>query len=271
MNDNSNSLKDLIPVFGVFAVAIGLIKIYCFYINFNINITDYLEISEVLTLFFDSLLLIGFGFVFGFIAQILNIGLMGSQFQQSDNNEYLKEKNVFRRYLNYFKNKKKVLLISLFLIILISAPYAIVSGHLHSLKYTVLMVLSPFFIMFVLNELDYVYSSFTGLNLEKSVKFYVIILSVVTCYVVLNSKEEAIVTNENKGLFSIELGFEKEVLKSNDSVFYVGRTKNYFIFYNSILKQSEVYSSKDLKFVKIKNKPVHSSGHPESVTIYSSK
>lgn len=221
-------------------LVIGFAKFIIYYKSFNIPIIDYIEPSEIITLFADN------------IATSLTITTLlfwphkGIILPYIQHNKYI-DSNLFNRLSNYLDLMSTFLLlaITLFLLMMI---FLFFRPKIYNFELITYIIATPIIVILIpLITIE------IGININN--KLFQEVLTSLSLIVSFSSLIMLSTFNEIRkvkyGYYSntiVEL--ENEIIVSNDSRFYVGKTKSFFFFYSTSDRASMAYSCSKLKCIK---------------------
>ncbi|WP_157886786.1 hypothetical protein [Hymenobacter sp. PAMC 26628] len=229
-----------ISIISLALLVVGFSKFIIYYKAFNISIVDYIDPSEIITLFADNIAtasVIVMVLAVPYIGLILPYNLSGIDIGLE----------FFERLSRHFSLLLPLVAVGfvflvVFLLILWRRP-KIENFELarYIWAWPTITILVP---MMSLESGSY-YSI-------QSFQQYVIILSLIisfTFLILLATWNE--IQKVKTGYFSnVEVEFESDTLKSNVTEFYVGKTKSYLFFYSTQNKTSTAYLTGKLKSIK---------------------
>lgn len=222
-----------------FVIVIGYLDLYMYYKWFNIDIAEYLTVSEVIITSISNLFYAILYLVIPFIS--LEIFLHKSQ-------DYLEDKKRFSR------KQIVTLLIIICSLLSISMIAGIALEKLNDNPKLVLRFISQETTMILLALLGGwgFYDVFRD-SLKKNFKYPIEVLSLLTIvliYITLifynakNRRDDVLAKNEK----NIQIIFGSGItVATNDSIGFIGKTENYYFFYNRKQGTSNIYPCKDFK------------------------
>ena len=216
----------------VLLVVCGLSYNYLFYKNFGINITEYIDLSEGLFLFLpllSSYFIIFFVLFISFyyIDKILELG---------------SEKNR-KESIN-----ARIIIIIILTTILISGLFISTNVFNQPSVYGLITLIIFFAVPFFFNSLF----SFLGFSIPEILRdiFYILMICLSIILMVSVSKTNRVKTR--KGYKQFEVIFREKAdstIKSDSTMYYLGRTKNYLFLYYFKDKKTTILNVSDIKKV----------------------
>ncbi len=224
-----SKLAQNIPAFTVVLVLFGFFNIYSYYLSFGIDITSYVEPSEILfsfsSLFFNATLIIC-------TAAVYTVGdLINDKLNQWKPNAKTLFKFLFGSI--YF----------LFISFCTNLVYKIFPNSLET--NTVLDSVRIFILLFVI----IVASRWKSRPFSK----YVFIVSVSLLILLQrNSQIHSLIVDDKQPFYQVELKFADSNLTTDSTLLYVGSSSNYIFFWNVVKNSASVYPLKELKQIDIR-------------------
>ncbi|WP_028872326.1 hypothetical protein [Psychroserpens burtonensis] len=238
--DKIEKIVKLIPVGTFLIIVASSIKLAIYYSVFNINIVDYIGISEYIPLFIDDLhsLLYVLGSIFlGFV-----VGEFASKEKKKDKKEK-RDKPDDRKSLRI----RFIIIISILLILsscVIYFSFDSISERLEKLDF-------PFFVIMICLLI-------IRTTYEKNSKVFLIswFLSILIIPIAINGYQEAYAVLDNRTDFNYELILFDNVSGSGSNLDYLGKSNDYLFLYDRKNKQSIIKPIKNLKELRIKEKTI---------------
>ena len=247
-----NRTKDWLPVVGSFLIFVSILKAMFFYFAFGIRITDLIEFSEALLLFFDDILFT--------LASVIIVAL------------YMLIYNATRRFSHKDKN---------ILTTLVSGNYMVYIVYLAftAIGFFLFMILVEFYHKNWLIVLSYLLGSmpilamaiiFPAISARTSgakklnmdnikakeigmLYIGIIFLLAIIVTNLLNVYSELEKIFSGKNLQYVKCVFQdKGTVETNKDTVYLGRTRNNIIFYLPKEKKSLIVATKDLNTFEVK-------------------
>ena len=97
--DNSNNFSVLIPYLGSFIIFLGVIRLMFYYYSFNVRILNFLEFTEILTSFFDILLLVIITIIVAMINHFVIQDVRENERRNRLNAQLMEESSFRKRFL----------------------------------------------------------------------------------------------------------------------------------------------------------------------------
>jgi hypothetical protein len=240
VNIKREFLKIIIPYIGTFLIFLGMLKLTIYYNAFNIKINHFLEITEVLTAFFNDLIFVSVTFA---VVILINFLMITDSELQTDNkfhNDYVNEKSLKKRIVAWLKKLSLLLICDILFLVM-----WIVSKILHKniLSSTSLWVgiNVQFVLMFLL--IEYKRKHFIVYNRPLGASLYnTILFSIVVVIAILTSTyNEISYVKEKKKYINTSFKVKEQEIISDSTHYYIGQTKNYLFFYDETKNRTSVF------------------------------
>ncbi|MFK7900332.1 MAG: hypothetical protein AB8B61_06210 [Cyclobacteriaceae bacterium] len=229
MRINIESIGKILPIGGTFILLCSSLKLVLFYKQFNIKIADYIELSEYITVFIDDLIyyctIFGFGLIFTYI---LNL---------KKETSFTPEKHKKEGFFDY----KTLIIVPIIILGLLTSLFFIekeISSKLIIVKMGTILIYSAVHVIVSNKKWEFSYN--------------VIILVCIIIYSSFDGLIDSYKLMEKGNSESYKIILEKEEIKTNKNILYLGKTNKYIFTYNIELKESKIVLMKNLKSIKIK-------------------
>ncbi|RED91410.1 hypothetical protein [Marinoscillum furvescens] len=242
---------------GVISVTAGAIYNYFYYKAFDINIFDYVSLSETLVLFDEFLpfilVVLAISWPMPLILDRTAKELSEQSIGEGDGQKfspYIDKDGFFRRLLQHLKINIKV-----FLILIVFSPFLFFVDDIKGKEILRLILLLPIMI-FVLNYFKYelfdrlsrIHEERFSIRVEVVSHFLVIVIPVFILYCNLSIKR---VFWESDKVFQITFN-DGRTITSNDSIKYLGKTEKFIFFRDLNSEASLIYSINKIDETSIK-------------------
>lgn len=241
---NLKKIAEISPLIIGFLIFLGFLKLDLYYSHWNINISQYLDFSEILLSFLQDINIIFFFVVilatqstFGYIA-ISSIDKKVSQNQvQSETSQY---KGLVDQLEENIEKHKKVSLIAMIVLTLI---FGILFWWY--LKLTLLYLTFLGFVQIIAFSIDRFLSR--NENVVNPITFIIVFLGFTLCIskYEINQTEKHLVQYE----FTMVDGSE---ISTNAQLIFVGKTNNYVFLYDNENFNSKVMKTENISSISIK-------------------
>ena len=228
-------LVEISPIIGSFLVFMGFFKLYCFYGHWDINIINYLDFSEIILSFLNDLNILVFFSLLLLFQSIVGFGTVVAIDRHIAKRQSQTPSNRFQGVMPLLDevhehHPGKIVIASFVMTFL----FVILFLCLNQLKF--LYFSFVFFVQLVVYFLD----KFIGIKNDKTQLQLAFIITFV-CFTlgVCRYEIKDIELNPKK----VEIYTDKETFMTNDTIKFLGKTNNFYFFFDNIQKKSIVYSS----------------------------
>jgi hypothetical protein len=232
-------LRKMFPYLNYLAVGLGIAKLIVYYRAFGIDIVQYLELSEVLILFFNDILMF-----FVFLAIISIFAIFGGHSVADEQREVIENvlthQNKWRRFLEYLKGNYAFVLFVLAVSGSQTNRYFIVALVVHYFAYE---------LNFVLRKRYNTELSATYFNVGWFVLIFVLMG--------FRRLETEIRLAKEGGRYNgttLQLSKEESITTTDSTIAYIGKTKDYYYLYDKKKGNAVIIPSDKVERVDLKNK-----------------
>jgi len=226
------SVEKFLPLLSIVILLSSILKNYIYFSNFNININEYIDLSEFPLLFINDVLFYLL-FIISFLIYLPFIYLR----------TYFRNK-FGSKYFN-FNHTNKFIKISVPSIIILTIITCFGNSPL-DIKLAQIMVYLPLVLAFLLLYLDK--------DLEFSKK-YCLIVSIILMFVfsIFNAFSDIYKVENTKVKQKVTFNVDNKNIKTDKlKNIYLGKSRNFLFIYNKQTKETEVYKFEDIENFKIK-------------------
>jgi hypothetical protein len=250
---NFKNLSNHVAYLSSFIIFLGMVYNIYFYRYFGVRIVSYLSFSEIITSFFEILIVI-----------LLSIALLIIQFYIALNKEELKKDSVFKtRILNETKSIKifwlylKYHYVYFIVIVILFSCYFFSDIHLsQNIKEKALLscVLAIFIIAFSVAELE-LKRKYISLHTKKPWFIDIVLYCVMlTFFIVYFSHYQAKMIKKNKATFGVIIILEDNTqLISDSSNYFIGKTDSYIFFHHEKTNRTDIFPVSRIKQLTIES------------------
>lgn len=254
---NRAFIKNALPYLGSFIIALGIVKAYFYYKEFNILITEYLELGEALLLFSSDIMPLAIGLLLGIILNFLLY-----------NNNDIKRVSVFDekiRNTNSFLGRLKLYLKNYILIaalFFMNFIFWVVTFFIAPPNHQKFLIDSFFFVfscllllLIVVEEFKIAYDKKTGKEMPKQNQGLIILVMALFIISIGSSERDAFFkkyTNDSL-IYKMKLVNQKLLITSLDTT-YLGKTKNYLFLYSKSRNESIVLKNESIESFSVESK-----------------
>lgn len=244
----SNNYLKLLPYFGSVIIFFGVLRLICYYDYFGVNIVRFLQFSEIITSFFDTLYILIFLIIFSLIQNFLLENKNEVVQRNTLKNEILNEPKFLVRFKLYFALHGTIWFQMFGLLII----YSIISIFRGFNVYDVLKAFGLFASFFlcavVMSELEAKHHRLDSTQHERT--FYTTIgLFVIFMAILIGmSYDEASQVAKQKKYFGTSVKFNNDSTFVSDSMnYYIGNTQNYLFIHHQNENSTEVLPMAEIK------------------------
>lgn len=224
-------LSLMAPLIGAFLIFLGSLRLIVFYNFFDIHIVNYLEFTEIITSFLDVLAISVFFIVTSLIQGLWMNDQHRDEKQDSIRNQIYHEKSFFRRIFLYFKQNAELIILGAFISLIAFVIYLIYGKALSTIQNIGLLLFVFIFLTGLFYELEIRIQDYkSGVRVVFRTMLIGTIISLLTAYLANYQVDMIKNDNEHSG-YTITLN-NGEILKSDSTSYYIGKTRNYLFFYD---------------------------------------
>lgn len=246
MNIDTTKIKFLFPYIGTLLIICGYLKLHLYYSSFNIQISNYVEINEVLTLFLADAL-----------KYILLIFIVGLFFFLAESNPEIEKKENRKKDIieteEWFLRFKKFIQFTSFILIILSIflIFTIIAYIWNPLALNAFIVADTtiaimFIFLYILFEFKSRYFRKYGKPFHGT--YNNLILLVVMFFInVFQSAYIEMKTMRNENPYSVCFEYLSLDVQSSKTNIFLGQTKNYLLMYDLNNNEAQIFDRKDIK------------------------
>jgi hypothetical protein len=246
----NKTLKNFIPFIGTLLIVVGYLKISLFYKHFNIEIINYLEFSEILTIFLPDILKYCLFIFLGIGANFLLESKSETEKYHNIKVELTNSIKLKDRFKNHYNLNKELVWLS----ILILFIYLISFIWLREKFWDTLMgtFIIPSLLLFNIlllefrNKYKILYNKYFDPTINN-----IILLIFLFGLLTVSSVHSEIKETESKQELKITFSYLNETLNTSKSLKYVGQTRNFLFLYDLKKKESRIFEISELRNYKI--------------------
>ena len=247
------SWQDLIkltPLFYVYIVLISFMKQYIYYQFFNINISDYLELSEILVSFLDDTFIYALFIIYVFSVYIF----MSKGYLRFINMISRKIWMIIQKLLK--KESKPVQILDkhiwfFFLIISIGYGAIFVRNAIYHHEWIVFSIVRPLviisiIILFLMFHYSKLADKLNNIIIKELILFSIILF-------LFNIERAVLAVNQVKYKHKInitEIAFKDQNIKSGETRYFIGKTSNYIFLFDKDENKTTAYSLNGIIYIK---------------------
>ncbi|MEI6695639.1 MAG: hypothetical protein WCO13_06200 [Bacteroidota bacterium] len=239
---NEFSLSQYLTYVGPFLIFLGMTRLITFYNSFGVSITSYLNISEVLTSFFDIIILVVIFFTLLSIQNFLVKDKNDMEIANKKRQAIIEEVSFLKiclLYLNYFSNLIIYGLIVVFGFIIAHYCFNLNTTFTVSIWTGAFVFLLIFLIIQV--EIERKHIQFNSSVNKKRFIFFILYFLVFTYGVILYSSYQAGQIRRDKSTFGVNITLDNnQTLVSDSSNYFIGKTQNYVFIYHEKESKTDI-------------------------------
>jgi hypothetical protein len=257
MNEKSESIIiSYLPFLGSLVIFLGMARLIFYYSSFGIKIVTFLEFSEILTSFFDILIVAVVMILLAFIQDFLVMNKIDREEKAEAQQQIFDESNFWKRLLKYFKYHDTYFYSSLTLF-MVYWGWSFFNNIItyETLLLIPLMYLGVMTFLILFTEIDIKHRK---LNSSKSVRrlYNILMLSLfILISLVVMTRQEVANVKDNKSFFGTTIRFNTDsTFISDSSNYYIGKTQSYLFIYHERIKSVDVIPIREVKQITFKTK-----------------
>ena len=256
----------LLPLLSILTITLGFVYLRSFYSNFGIQIVDYLELSEVLTLFLDKLHIFYISIVSYFI---FNISLYISSYERAREREARgndikiekatsfnsRKDQIEKKALVRKKLRKALGKMGLVATIVAVVAYGLTYKYLDSLNLISVVVYGGYVgLIFGEYVADLEVFSKTRFDFigRNPIQMAVLIVLTLNTARALSMIEVNLIKKKHRNI-NVSFVLDDTLIQSDTSCYYLGKTKNFLFYYEADQPKATVYPMnriKQISFIK---------------------
>jgi len=235
--------------FPAYLIFLGSLKLIVFYKSFNIKIVEYIDFTEVLISFFDSVIFYTSIFI---LPMLLFWGFWGKSVGNANAETFGRKVQIkfYQRIKNDFTRNKFGFIFGTF-----GTIFLIFWGKWDENKIASFIIFPGMYLfIFTLRELEIAYKQQYDYSIPPTYFNTFLLLFMMTSYIISDTLKDATSIKHGYKYYGTEVQFDNETIKSDSIVTYVGQTRNYIFFYNLHKKESIIYPKSKLIKIKLTKK-----------------
>lgn len=244
-------IQVVLPFIGTTLLICGYIKLSIFYGYFNIEIYNYLEFTEILTLFMPDIIKNIMIISIAFFLVYLFVGNNHFERNAALHNTILESDSFWKRFKLLFKLNPTLAWLSFFTIIA-SIVMAIWFPE-RVANYILSSAIFPAIFFFNIIDFEYKrkYKAFNDEKLNPSYSNLAFVIFLFLIYTITSSYREIRAVQKTNKI--VEFTYQDKSVKSNNQKCYLGQTKNYLFMKNFEKKEVYIFERRLISDFKMKN------------------
>ena len=254
--NNEFKINQYLIYIGPFLIFLGMVRLITFYNSFGVPITSYLDLSEIITSFFDIIILVVIIFLYSSIQNFLANSKEDADKVNKKRQAVLNEVNSFKICLLYVKYLNSLIIYGfLFITGCIVAHYYFnwISAFAIFILAGVFIFLLVFIIVQV--EIERKHIQFNSTANRKRIILFMLYFLVFTIGVVQYSSFQASQIKNTKSTFGVSITLDNDnIFVSDSSNYFIGKTQNYVFIYHEKESKTDIIPMSRIKQITIKNR-----------------
>jgi hypothetical protein len=247
---DSKLIKVFIPFIGTILIVCGYIKLNIIFNHFDININNYLEFSEIITLFLPDIVknIIFIFFIFFIVYLFISTDKMDRNY--SEHKEIINTKSSWKRFKLFFKKYQMIGTWSI-LIFIITIVLAIwFPEKLYNYILTNATIPAIFIFNWISHEFKRKYNLVNDKEMSSSYSMLAFTLFIFLVFTINSAFFVIKDIKNNKTIVSFV--YINNHIKSDKNNLYLGQTKNYVFIKNTKSNTAHIYERKQITNFSIK-------------------
>lgn len=241
-----NKIKHFLPYFGSLLILLGYLKMSLFYSHFNINISEYVDFTEMITAFIPDL--VSFCLIF-FIIIIFDFIVKSKAEMYLDNekdSKILNNESLFHRMREFFKQNIQIFII---LIVIILLNVFVKVDFKKNAYYLFLgaILLFKFIFLEYNRKHKLIYNSYLSGSFQN-----IITLLFINVLFVYYSNIYEIQMTEKSNNTAICFNVSEKLIQSNENLIFVGQTNRFLFMHDKKVNETFIYQRDELKNMSIR-------------------
>ncbi|MHC0444074.1 hypothetical protein ACWA1F_01610 [Flavobacterium sp. 3-218] len=245
-------LEDLVkffPLLFVVLTTLGYIHLQCYYYFFDIEILNYLDLSEIILLFFDKSILLILGLLLVIAISYILDDKLERKFYTSTKEESSRPK--IDRNKRFFKIIKYFLFFTLALQIISNLIRENYIGLVFPIGFIISIIIFFLFEKFFFRVFLEKYSSFFFLSFTISLAV-VLLINLNTISSVLEKGYN--LRHNHQTIKQVSFYYNNKIVKTSNKLFYIGETKKNLFLFDSQKSETLIFKMENIDNLRIKNK-----------------
>jgi hypothetical protein len=238
----TNRLKSLAPYGGAFLIFLGVLKLTVYYSAFNVQITSFLDLTEILTTFLSDLPFMAAAFAFMIVFDLAT----GSKTELASNRNlhdtFSLEPKFWKRFVVFLKMFGGFLIP--FNIVLVFTLIWHLFKHIDSINTHIWSFFSPNLMAacaYLLLESKRKYYTIYQKKLDPSTFNIMLYVLIILVALISNTRGEVQDVKEKKRFAKTSFLLDSNLISSDSLHYYIGNTKNYLFFYDQHKNRTTVF------------------------------
>lgn len=247
---NRSDLKFIIPFVSVFFIVCGMIHQIIYYSAFGVKINNFMDLPESIALFINDLMFDMGCIIFGAIIGLIIGGEEGGNIWQ----RIYEEPNFWNR-LKFYLRRASFLIVMSATLLSVSVVLLIIR---YKNAYYALLFSSwiPLFIIYLIAMSEYRVKF--KKKYKKELKAKIIVLFsygiIIFSQIIFSTLSDINLVKNDKKYYGVSFRLDDDLVISDSTKYYIGKTKNYLFYYNQKANKTTVYPMERIKEITFINK-----------------
>jgi hypothetical protein len=254
-------IKNNLPIISIYLITLGIVYLTSYYLCFGVDISSYLEFSEIIQLQFKYFAATFCGIIIVNISTIIKLNSK-RDYNKSDKDDIYKEllkpsdfqrDNIMKHISKDTSKQFKIAIItSCFMVIVVTIYIAITKHYLITSGIEIMfMMISIYFFTQIALKHGKLFNGFGVSEKHKLLITYGSIYAFISIFLTFEwARLEASDLILKHSESELTIFFDNKSVATNDSLVFVGKTKNYIFLYNRFTSKADVYPFSTVKSIQ---------------------
>ena len=242
-------LKDVVTYIGPLVILIGSFKVYVYYSLFDIDVFQYIELTELFTLTYKDLVL--FILMTAFLNLIIFIIQPKNEIEYiSDSiNNTLDESNIIKRLIVYGRDAGNyiifLIVMVLYLPVFIFYSDRPFEEYIKHFLIGTSIYLTIFFVFEIRRKYYIIYKEYPKIIYTK----IALVIMIISISSILGSYSEFQSVKFSKKNYGTQVMLFDNIIVSDSNYYYIGKSKNYIFFHNDCDSTNQIFPMSEVKMI----------------------
>jgi hypothetical protein len=256
---NDFKIAEYLSYVGPFIIFLGMTRLIVFYSSFGVSIVSYLDFSEVITSFFDIIVMVVFYIAYITIQNFILGNRSEADNAQNQRQEIIAQENFGKTLWLYFLYLKRLLVFGLIVIVgCVLCHYIFHWIEKFTILITVIVFtfLITFFVTLVEIERKHIHFQ-SSINRRRFILFtlYFVVFSMGVTYY---ASYQAGVIKRDKSTYGVTISLDNDQIIISDSTdYFIGKTLNYVFIYHEKQKNTDIIPMTRVKQITTAKSNLH--------------
>ncbi|MGE0636129.1 MAG: hypothetical protein AB7P01_06800 [Bacteroidia bacterium] len=253
--ENDFKITEYLNYGGPFLIFLGMARLISFYQAFGVSIVSYLDFSEIITSFFDILVVVIFLFAYILIQNVILTDKNEADRAQKQRQELIIHEDNWKRLWLYFLYLKRLIIIGVVLILGCAISHFI----FHKIEAFTIFIIAAFFVFLIifsmtLVEIERKHNHFQSSINKRRFVLLTLYFMVFSMGVVYYSSYQAGLIKRDKSTYGVAITLDNDQMLISDSTdYYIGKTLNYVFIFHEKQKTTDIIPMSRVKQITITN------------------